>query len=162
MILLRVDNMITVKKILWAICFLLIIFELGLAVYLTYESNTFGNLCVAGKGCDLVQNSSYAYLFGIKLAYIAIVAFVFLLITFFFSKKIFALVSIIGSLFAIYFISIQLFVLKHICSTCILIDSTMIVISILAIVYYFLYEHKAKKETVKKLSNKKNKSKKSK
>ncbi len=152
--------MITLKKIFWLIIFLLIILELCLSVYLIYESQTLGNLCVAGQGCDLVQSSSYAYLFGIKLMYIAIFAFLFLMTLFIFSEPLFVLASIIGAAFAFYFISLQLFVLKQICSTCVVIDSTMILIAILGIIGYFTLKKKIMNK--RKIINKKKKSKKQK
>ena len=152
---LRVDYLFNTKKIFWIIIFILIIVEICLSTYLIYDAQKIDYLCIAGETCDFVQNSSYAYLFGVKLIYISIFAFLFLLVTFIFSKSIFALVSLIGACAAIYFISIQLFVLKAICSTCMIVDSTMILIGILAILYYFIFEKKRiKKEKSKKQKKK--------
>lgn len=134
--------MITKKKVFWIIIFILIIAELFLSAYLVYDSMQLKTVCIAGEECDLVQTSQYAYLFGIKLIYISIFAFISLLVLFIISNKYFLYATIIGALFAIYFIYIQLFVLHLICSTCMIIDSIMILILIFSLIRFFMLSKK--------------------
>lgn len=139
------------KKYLPIVLFLLIFIQIGLSAYLIYESNTSGYICVVGESCDYVQNTQYGTMFGIKLAYLAIFAFVFLGLIYFVNRYLFLASSIVGALFSIYFISIQLFVLKQICSTCMLLDGTMIIIVILAIINFFVNKNDKKQITKKKV-----------
>jgi uncharacterized membrane protein len=148
--------MFSYKKILPIVLILLIILQIGLSAYLIYEANTSAYICVVGQSCDYVQNTQYGTMFGIKLAYLSIFAFVFLGIMFFVNRYLFLISAIVGSLFAIYFISIQLFVLKQICSTCMLLDGTMIIIAILAIINFVVNKNE-KKQANKKSGKKKSK-----
>ena len=142
--------MFSKKIILPIIIFLLILCQIGLAIYLIYESNvSFGNVCVVGQSCDFVQNTSYGTLFGIKLAYLSIFAFVFLGLVYFVNRYLFLISTIIGFLFAVYFISIQFFVLKEICSTCFVIDWGMVGITILAVINFFVNKKENKQATRK-------------
>jgi len=148
------------KKIFSVVIFALIILNLCLSAYLIYDSQKIDYLCVAGQSCDFVQNSSYASLFEIKLIYISVFAFLFLLVLFFINEKWFLLATIVGTILAIYFISIQLFILKAICSTCFVVDFTMIGIFILSIIRYFVFKNKKKQIAKKNVKQKKSKKKK--
>lgn len=113
----------------------LIILELIFSVYLIYEEKTkVSNICIIGTSCESVRESSYGEIFGIKLFYISIVAFLILLLTYIYNKKIFLIECLIGSIFSLYLIFVQLFVLKQICSSCMIIDLIMIVILILGVI----------------------------
>jgi len=117
---------------------LLIIAEIVLCFYVGYSgSNNY--LCTTGSSCSFVQNSIYGTLFGIKLAWFGLVSFSIFFILFLiarFKKNIywaFLLATIIGAVFAVYFISLQLFVLKQICNDCITIDGIMVIMMIIVI-----------------------------
>ena len=124
---------INIKK---AILFFSVL-ALILSSYIAYETLSSSEICVIGKNCSLVQNSKYSELFGIKLAYLGLMAFIVLLIISILvhkkklSEKYFTLSTILGSIFAVYFIFIQIFIIRTFCSSCIAIDSLMIIISIL-------------------------------
>lgn len=148
------------KKLFDVLIFGLIILNLCLSAYLIYDQNKIDFLCVAGQGCDFVQNSSYASLFGIKLVYISIFAFLFLLVLLFINEKWFLLATILGTILAIYFICLQLFVLKAICSTCFVVDFTMIGIFILSLIRFFAFKNKEKKVVKKNIKKGKSKKKK--
>ena len=130
------------RRLLWLIIFVSIILNLVLSAYLIYEQNKIDFLCVEGSTCTSVQNSSYAYLFCIKLVYISIFVFLFLLVLFLISEILSLFAGFIGSCFAIYFIAIQIFVLKQICSTCLIIDLMTILIFIVMIIRYSIKKHK--------------------
>ena len=94
--------------------------------------------CVGESDCASVQSSSYGTLLGIKLPVFGFSMFTLLLIFFLFAqksataKKLFFLATLLGALFACYFLSLQFFVLGKVCSSCLLIDSTAILMGIIA------------------------------
>ena len=122
-----------VKK---TILLLLIILGLIVVVASSYQSATPSVICLTSENCAVVQSSSYAFIFGYSVAKLGVLAFaVFLsvyLVVLANSLPVwtFLLSNVIGALYAIYFLSIQAFVLKAFCSSCIVIDSLMIVIAI--------------------------------
>ena len=121
---------------------LLIIFEIILSAYIGFSSQQNSFLCNVGSSCDTVQNSIYGTLFGIKLAWFGVACFSILFILFLIArvnKKLywmFFLASIIGAGMAVYFIALQVFVLKQICKECILIDGIAILMLIIVIFEY--------------------------
>ncbi len=117
---------------------ILILLEILLTAYLFIESSSSG-LCLGGADCASVQNSEYGSLFGIKLSFFGLAMFILLLGLFLATERyrwiylLFFTGAVLGFVFAIYFISIQLFILKKFCSSCILIDSIAIVIFIVTL-----------------------------
>lgn len=111
---------------------MLIIVEIMLNGWLIYQDSRiipFNELPICTtSSCENVQNTEYGTIFGIKLSYYAIVAFLVLPWAYFWNKKGFFYLSLIGGLVALYFISIQAFVLKQFCTICLFIDGIMIVI----------------------------------
>ncbi len=126
------------KKALNIVIIFFIVLEIALSLYLILNSSKPVDVCIIGKSCDAVQSSIYGSILGIKVAYIAILAFILLLSFKFIHKKIFLFATCIGALIALYFISIQLFVLKQICSTCLIIDSIMVGILLLVLLELFI------------------------
>lgn len=119
----------------WLI-FVLIILEIVLSASLVYQSRQGSNLCLVGNpvSCNEVQNSSYNDIFGIKITYLAFFYFFTLLILYLSKEKWFLVCAALGTLGALYFLFIQLFVLKTVCSTCLLVDGMMMVILVLSLV----------------------------
>ena len=125
-----------IKKILLSLIIILIIFEIIMSIYLIYLDRTrITGMCVLGSHCDQVQDSKYGSILGMKLPYLALISFIFLLFLFFVNKKMFFSGSVLGTLFAVYLIVLQLFVLKQICINCMIIDSSMIIIFVLSLVF---------------------------
>lgn len=111
---------------------------------LAYSDLTSGanGYCVLGSeaaSCGSVQNSNYGSLFGIKVSYFGFVAFILLFVLYLvglYNREIFNLfffASLVGALFSIYFLFVQIFVLKTMCSTCSVIDVLVIC------VFYFAF-----------------------
>lgn len=123
--------------------FILIIAEIILTLFSIYESSTGYQLCLTGKDCEIVQNSPYSNILGMKLTTLGIIAFPALLIIYYLSYKkkitkiIFPLICLLGAIFSLYFLYIQFFVLHRTCSTCFTIDSLMIIIFITAILDFY-------------------------
>ena len=84
--------------------------------------------------CYAVQTSNYEQTFGINNGYFGIIAFSLLIILIIlqvkkpskYKKRIINLGIILGSLFAIYFLYLQFFVLKSLCKYCMIIDVAVI------------------------------------
>lgn len=117
---------------------ILIVANLLLSVYLVYEQNKNEGICLIGSTCNAVWSSPYAHVLGIPLPWFGVFAFaIVLMFSLFRSRNIwlerFYILSVgAGGLIALYLIIVQLFVLKLICSTCMVIDSIAIIIAILA------------------------------
>jgi len=129
------------KKIFlsWTIM-VLIVLEMVLSMSLAYQEISNSDLCVVGepKSCASVQDSIYGKIFGIKLPYWALLAFMVLLTLYLTKENLFLAATILGGGMAIYLISVQFFILKQACSTCLLIDGTMVLILIITVVNRFV------------------------
>lgn len=117
--------------------FLILFIVLGIvdAGYLTYEHYrqvippcTINRFLPILSDCGRVLRSSYSVMFGIPLAVLGVVQYVFLLLIviflFKYKKRIFIywliLQSMLGAIFSLYFVYLQLVVLKSICIYCML------------------------------------------
>ena len=118
-----------IKKIL-----LLILLLIALVSSAILSFKPLSEICNVEEGCDLVQNSSYAYTFGIKNSFFGVGIFGFLSILaliqiFRHSGKMEEFLKfslILGSAAAIYFLILQIFVLKAYCKYCIVVDLSVI------------------------------------
>ncbi|MCR4323518.1 MAG: hypothetical protein NUV37_00935 [Nanoarchaeota archaeon] len=104
------------------------------------------NLCAPNdnsSGCSFVQSSTYSKILGVNNSYIGLVAFIalfFITLSHMFrprkEKELIILVGVvIASLLAVYFIYLQVFILKAFCTYCMIVD----VLSILALVIVGIY-----------------------
>lgn len=118
---------------------ILIIAEIFLSGFLVSTEFTGKDFCLTGESCKIVRNSSYSELFGIKLSFFGFFSFVALLIIYLlaYNKKInylfFLSCTIIGAFFALYFLYLQIFVIKALCSNCLAVDSTAVIIAFLSV-----------------------------
>ena len=126
----------------WSISLaVLILLALALSTYSYLETSSNSTICLLGSTCDIVKNSTYGNIFGISVSLFGVFSFVFFFFLFLFRhkhhliKKSLAFASIIGAVFSLYFIYLQLFVLKAICTTCITIDGLMLLIFVLVFAY---------------------------
>lgn len=128
---------------------LLIIAEIALCIYIGVSGKN-NYFCTQGSECDSVQNSIYGTLFGIKLAWFGAICFSILFILFLIvrvSKKnywMFFVSSLLGAGFAIYFISLQIFILKKFCKDCLIIDSIMILMFVIIIFEFIDFKKEIK------------------
>ena len=120
--------------------FILIAAEIILSGYLAYSSLS-GTIpvCLTGKGCEIVQNSQYSQILGIPLSILGTISLILLLIFYYLAYKgkinynWFLAACIFGTLDALYFIYLQFFVIKALCSNCLFVDFGMILILIIAL-----------------------------
>ena len=96
---------------------------IGIAGYLTWAhySNT-AVACVTGGGCETVQSSSYAELAGIPVALLGLVAYTTIVVLIVWdvpaARLAAATIALVGLLFSVYLLSLQLFVIDAICGWC--------------------------------------------
>ena len=124
------------NKSLKLVILLLIIVEILFSGWLVYKNLTTADVCIIGDSCNGVQNSDFGEIFGIKLSYLGLFAFIALLIVFFLKKRLFLVATSIGTAVAVYLMVVQLFVLKKVCVNCIIIDGIMILIFGLSLWYW--------------------------
>lgn len=113
----------------------LAVFVIGLISSLILYSNSLTGICDPGKGCDVVNSSVYGKTFGISNSLYGVFIFPFLiLLTLFHIKKphhnirkILHLAIILGSIVAIYFLYLQIFVIKVYCEFCTLVDIALLI-----------------------------------
>jgi len=109
---------------------ILIMMILAIASSIILSTMTIEQACGNDGSCTIVQTSKYETTFGIKNAHIGLIAFPILAILAIFElkksnkyrKRLIQLGIIIGSLFAIYFLYLQFFVLKALCKYCLVVD----------------------------------------
>tara|TARA_Y100000310_G_C20590994_1_gene767966 strand:- start:372 stop:788 length:417 start_codon:yes stop_codon:yes gene_type:complete len=120
------------------IILLLVAISLFLSAQMVIQSNEDNFFCVDETSCNQVQNSIYGEIMGFKVNKLGTIGFTLLFVAFLIEykhkKKTLSLgLSTLGALFALYFLYIQFFVLKTLCSQCLIIDFSMLLIFYLAI-----------------------------
>jgi len=124
----------------------LLVFVIGLISSVVLYSNSLTGICDPGKGCDVVNSSVYGKTFGISNSLYGIFIFSFMIILTFFhmrkpnnhTRRAIHIAIILGSAIAIYFLYLQLFIIKAICNFCLLVDVSLLVS--LGFMFY-LWEH---------------------
>lgn len=117
----------------YKIILILLTISLISSIILSLDQNS--SFCNIGGGCDIVKNSTYASTFGIKNYYYGIVVFTFLIIITLMhihkksdnKYRILALGLLTSSAIAIYFIFLQIFILKAFCSFCMVVDISILI-----------------------------------
>lgn len=125
-------------KLIEKVILLLIVLNIIISGVIFYSEYSNTEICLTGKSCSAVTSSAYAKIFSIPLANIGISAFLLLLLVYLLvlTKKLprwfFLISTYLGFVFAIYFLCLQFFVIKAVCSNCLAVDTIMILISVLA------------------------------
>ena len=96
-------------------------------------------ICDVSSGCEVVHYSQYNYTFGMQNSYYGVIIFALLIIlTLSYlinptqnKKAMINLSIVIGSLIALYFLSIQHFILEAYCRYCLIVDFSMMISLIL-------------------------------
>lgn len=131
-------------KYLTGLIFILIAAEIILTASLVYSDLTQTTFCIIGKDCSIVQSSEYNSILGIKLSTFGLISFIFLflLYTLAYMKKHyykpFLVAASFGAILSLYFIYLQIFILKQICANCFIIDVTMIIIYIISFFVFYV------------------------
>lgn len=95
----------------------------ALAGYLTWvHFDDAALVCVAGGGCETVQDSDYAEIAGIPVAALGLGAYVFLFGLIMWdgatARLVAAATALVGLLFSMYLLALQLFVIDAVCVWC--------------------------------------------
>ena len=120
----------------------LILISAILSAYIAYNSYQGGTACFGGTDCNIVQNSSYGSLFGIKVSLLGATALSILFLSYILSYsdypryKIYYFLSLLSALCSLGFISIQAFILHAWCSSCLVVDLLIILIFIFSTIEY--------------------------
>jgi uncharacterized membrane protein len=96
---------------------------LAVAAYLTWvHFDDAALVCVAGGGCETVQESEYAEVAGIPVALLGLGAYATLLALVVFdgpnARLAAAMLALVGLVFSLYLLALQLFVIDAVCAWC--------------------------------------------
>lgn len=115
--------------------FILSVLGLFLSIYLSYThfTNSETTFCLSGSGCDLINNSAFSKVFGIPIPIFGLIGY--LIIAFISYRELnqkklnyLYFLSLIGIAFSIYLTYLELFIIKAICSYCVI--SALIIVGI--------------------------------
>jgi uncharacterized membrane protein len=99
---------------------------LGLTAYLLYVRETGATLVCTSGGCETVQSSRYAEIFGVSVAALGLVSYVWLLITSCTRSEVArmgqAVVALAACAFSTYLIFVQPHLIGAVCELCLLSD----------------------------------------
>ena len=134
------------EKWLYRASIIITVIGLAVSIYMTiFKLTDNESMCIGNGGCSIVNNSPYAAIYGIPVAafgvggYLAILAFIIL------EKKAgnffkqnatmftFGL-TLIGFLFTLYLIYLEIFVIKALCPFCLTSQVSMTVLFVLSII----------------------------
>lgn len=110
---------------------------IALAAYLLYTRETGGTLMCTTGGCDTVQSSRYAEIFGVPVVTFGLVAYIVLLVTSWSRSELVrggqAAVALAACLFSTYLVFVQLHLIGAVCELCLVSDVLIAVIAVLAL-----------------------------
>jgi uncharacterized membrane protein len=108
---------------------------IAIAAYIEYERASGGQLACGTGGCEQVQNSKYAELFGVPVAVLGLAAYAVVFATALLRVPAAALtgaaVALAGLAFALYLLAVQAFVLDAYCTWCLASDAVLAALAIL-------------------------------
>ncbi len=112
-----------------------------LSVYLTYTHITLDetSFCLTGGGCDIIKSSAFSRIYGVPVPVLGLIGYLIIwiltLLRFDRSKiKLIYFISVVGLSFSIYLTYIEFFILKAVCSFCII--SAIVMLSIFISILY--------------------------
>jgi uncharacterized membrane protein len=107
---------------------------IAIAAYIEYERASGGQLACGTGGCEQVQNSKYAELFGVPVAVLGLAAYAVVFTTALLRLPAAALtgaaVALAGLAFALYLLAVQAFVLDAYCTWCLASDAVLAALAI--------------------------------
>ena len=110
---------------------------LGIASYLVYVHYSGSQIACSTGGCEAVQKSRYADIFGLPIAVLGVSAYAVLLLTLarddLPARVASAAVAVAGAIFAVYLVIVQLAVVDAICQWCVASDALTVLLAVLAL-----------------------------
>ena len=97
---------------------LLGVFFSGITIYDHYSSDQ-STFCITDSGCDVANSSKYSEFMGIPVGFFGILWFILFSLSIKFSEPEISIILLLGGITAIsYFVFVELYILRVICSTC--------------------------------------------
>ena len=110
---------------------------IGLAAYLLYAHETGAQLVCRTGGCETVQSSRYSELFGLPVAALGLVSYVWLLLTSWprseLARSAQAVVALAACAFSTYLVFVQLHLIGAVCELCLVSDGLIAVATVLVL-----------------------------
>jgi uncharacterized membrane protein len=110
---------------------------IALAAYILYTRETGGQLVRTTGGCETVQSSRYAEIFGVPVAALGLVAYVWLLLTSWPRSELAragqTVVALAACVFSTYLVFVQLHVIGAVCELCLVSDGLIAVAAALCL-----------------------------
>lgn len=110
---------------------------IALAAYLLYTRETGGQLVCTTGGCERVQSSRYAEIFGVPVAVFGLVTYIWLLVTSLSRSELArggqAAVALAACLFSTYLVFVQLHLIGAVCELCLVSDVLIAVAATLSL-----------------------------
>jgi uncharacterized membrane protein len=118
---------------------------IGLASYLLYARETGGQLVCSTGGCEAVQSSRYAEIFGVPVAAFGLVAYVWVLLTSWprgeLARAGQTAVALAACAFSTYLVFVQLHVIGAVCELCLVSDGLIAVAAALCLLRLRAFSH---------------------
>ncbi len=110
---------------------------LALTAYLLYARDTGAQLACTTGGCETVQSSRYAEIFGLPVAALGLVSYVWLLLTSWSRSELAraaqAAIALAACAFSTYLVYVQLHLIGAVCELCLVSDGLVAVAAVLAL-----------------------------
>jgi uncharacterized membrane protein len=110
---------------------------LGIASYLVYTHFSGSQIACSTGGCEAVQKSRYADIFGLPVAVLGVAAYAALLLTLarddLIARAATVAIAVAGAIFAVYLVIVQLAVVDAICQWCVASDALTVLLAGLAL-----------------------------
>ncbi len=115
------------------------------SIYMTiFKLTENPNMCLGNGGCSTVNNSKYAMIYGIPVAVVGVGGFLTLLILLFLERRVSFLaangtlivfgLALLGFLFTLYLIYVELALIHALCPFCVTSQVTMTILFILSVI----------------------------
>jgi uncharacterized membrane protein len=133
------------KKLYWASIVLTAI-GLAVSIYMTiFKLTNNNNMCIGNHGCTTVNDSSYSVINGFPVAAVGIIGYLAILLVLileiksgrFFKENAILVnfgLTLIGFLFTLYLIYLEIFVIKALCPFCLTSQIAMSILFILSVI----------------------------
>jgi uncharacterized membrane protein len=110
---------------------------IALTAYLLYTRETGGQLVCTTGGCETVQSSRYAEIFGVPVAAFGLVTYVWLLVTSWLHSELArggqAAIALAACAFSTYLVFVQLHLIGAVCELCLVSDGLIALAAVLAL-----------------------------
>ncbi len=122
----------------------LILIEAILSFFVYTQIRAHKPFCILGNGCNIVQNSAYSSIFGINVSLFGTLCFAALFVLYVWAHnnqqryRWYLAAVVLGSLVSLYLLILQFFIIKSVCSSCVVIDILMLIIMGLSFYEYGL------------------------